>query len=484
MSSGLRDDQAPHVSAQVAASVLSEGRAAREADRELGLSEATEACNRAKEEYEIVKEYIFNPDTPGPRGSRLTRHGEIAESLNVADLNATEILEGGTSIAERTEGQFAADLNVDGTLYQLKYGKNTYLSLREIIHHLEEKGRDNPTFFVIPPEQRDHLDELRDSNSIEGMAQKDINAIHRQLDRIERLSERDPQEIISAGTATRDQSQPERVRDTIIERKREVELRSDEQKERIHADHEPSVQDAVHAAGLAGVAGAGVGITQAIVGKLRSGKNPFKGEFTAEDWAQVGVSAGKGGARGTVAGSALYVLTNATNLAAPFAGSLVSAMMGVSNLRRSHRAGIIDDDEFVDYCQIVASEAAIVGLATAAGQVMIPIPLLGAFVGSIAGKIVAGVLKESLEREAGELAASFADYEQWAIAQLDDASRELMERIDQHFTEMDELEKLAFDPDTNTELRLRNSAMLARRVEVPNELVVDSPEELDAFMRE
>ena len=484
MSSALRDDQAPHVSAQVAASVLSEGRAAREAERELRLSEATEACNRAKEQYEIVRDYIFNPNTPGPRGSHLTRHGEIAESLNVADLNATEILKGATSIAERTGGQFAADLNVAGTLYQLKYGKNTYLSLREIIHHLEEKGRDNPALFVIPLEQRGHLDELRDSGSIEGISQGDVDAIHRQLDRIERLSGRNPQEIISAGPATYDQSQLARVGDTIIERRREVELKSDEQKEQIRADHEPSVQDAVHAAGLAGVAGAGVGITQAIVGKLRNGKNPFKGEFTAEDWAQVGVSGGKGGVRGTIAGSALYVLTNTTNLAAPFAGSLVSAMMGINSLRRGHRAGKIDDDEFVDYCQIVASEAAIVGLATAAGQVMIPIPLLGAFLGSIAGKIVGGVLKDSLEREAAKLAASFVEYERWAMAQLDNACREVMERLDQHFMELGELEKLAFDPDTNIELRLRTSAILARRVNVANELVVDSPDELDAFMRE
>ena len=158
--------------------------------------------------------------------------------------------------------------------------------------------------------------------------------------------------------------------------------------------------------------------------------------------------------------------------------------MTISNLRRSRRAGHIDDDQFVDYCQIVASEAAIVGLAAAAGQAMIPIPILGAFVGSIAGKIVATTLKGRLEKDAAELASKFGDYERWAMAQLDDECRKFMAQIDHHFVELDGLEKLAFDPDTNTDLRLRTSATLARRMNVPDELVVDSTDELDAFMTE
>ena len=261
-------------------------------------------------------------------------------------------------------------------------------------------------------------------------------------------------------------------------------MRSDEREEQILGDHGPSVAELVQATGLAIVAGAGVGITQAILVKYRGGKNPFKGEFTREDWAEIGVSGGKGSGAGIVGGSTLYLLTNATNLAAPFAGSLVSAMMGINSLRRSHRAGNIDDDQFVDYCRVVASEAAIVGLAAAAGQAMIPIPILGAFVGSIAGKIVATSFKGRLEKDAAELAARLKDYERWAMARLDEECRKLMAGLDEHFMESDALEKLAFDPYMNTDLRLRTSATLARRVNVPDELVLDSTDEVDAFMTE
>ena len=484
MSDTVRDGRTTPVAAQVAAGILSAQRIAREDARDVKLSETIDACKRAKEQYEIVRDYVFNPDTTGPRGSPLTQHGEIAEKLNVAVINAKEILEGRRAIAKRLEGKEAADLIIDDELFQSKYGKVTYRSLREIVRHLEEKGPDNPTLFVMPPEQRAHLDQLRDSDSIDGLTQREIAAIREQLDSIKRLAKRDPQEIISAGETTWEEVQPARVGETIKEREREVEVRSNQRKEQIFADHAPSVEELVQATGLAGVAGAGVGITQAILVKLRQGKNPFKGEFTGEDWAQIGVSGGKGSGAGVVGGSTLYLLTNATNLAAPFAGSLVSTMMGINSLHRSYRAGDIDNDQFVDYCQVVASEAAIIGLAAAAGQAMIPIPILGAFVGSVAGKIVATALKGRLERDASELAASFVDYERWAMAQLDDSCRELMSRIDEHFMELDELEKLAFDPDTNTDLRLRVSAKLARRVSVPDDLVVDSTDELDAFMTE
>ena len=138
--------------------------------------------------------------------------------------------------------------------------------------------------------------------------------------------------------------------------------------------------------------GAGVGIVHAMFVKCQEGKNPFKGEFTRQDWEEVGVAGSQGSGTGAVAGSTLYLLTNATDLAAPFAGSLVSAMMGINNLRQSRRAGDIDEDQFADLCHVVASEAAIIGLATVAGQAMIPIPILGSVVGLISGKIVAACL--------------------------------------------------------------------------------------------
>ena len=115
---------------------------------------------------------------------------------------------------------------------------------------------------------------------------------------------------------------------------------------------------------------------------------------------------------------------------------------------------------------------------------MIPIPILGSVVGLISGKIVAACLKDRLEKDAEKLAARLKDYERWALGGLDEECRMLMTRLDEHFMELDRLAELAFDPDTNAYLRLRTSATLARAVSVPDELILNSTEEVDAFMAE
>ena len=482
MSRTPSDHRAPNVLGQITASVL----AATETRKDVRLSEVVEACRNAKQEYQRVRGFVFDSSTPGPQGPQRTQHGQIAEKLTVADTNARDIL-GGKKPTATYDGLAlgdATDLIVDGHPIQSKYGKSTYISLREIIRHLQEKGPDNPPFFQIPIEQRAQLHELRDSDTIKGVNESDIEAIRRQLGMIEELSGQDPDGIIRAGTATWDEVQLGRIGDTIEDREQEVEIRSDERREQIVDHYAPSVAKLAETTVVGGVTGAGVAITQTFFLKCRQGKNPFKGEFTRTDWTEIGVAGGKGNAAGMVSGSTLYMLTNATDLVAPFAGSLVSMMMGINNLRRDFRTGNIDRDQFVDLCHVTASEAALVGLAAAAGQAMLPIPFLGAFVGIIAGKVVTASLKGRWEVDAIELVARLKDYEYWAMTHLDEECRRLLASIEAHFVELDRLEELAFDPATNTDLRLRTSAMLARRVSVSDKLIMDSTDEVDVFMTE
>lgn len=51
----------------------------------------------------------------------------------------------------------------------------------------------------------------------------------------------------------------------------------------------------------------------------------------------------------------------------------------------SFQRGEIDLDEFTDLGLIVCAESAIVGAMTIAGQTLIPVPVLGALIGSISG---------------------------------------------------------------------------------------------------
>ena len=198
----------------------------------------------------------------------------------------------------------------------------------------------------------------------------------------------------------------------------------------------------------------------------------------------MGIITAKGTGESAVTGATLYVLTNSSDLPAPFAGAFVSGLMGVGELLRQYHAGEIDGEQFVDLSHIVASDAAIIGLASAAGQVLIPIPMLGAFVGSLAGKIVASSIKEALGEAEAELIERLAAYEKSALEQLDDEFRKYIHRLDVYFANLEHFAQIAFDETINTTLRLEASIRFAESIGVDKPLVLHNPTELDIFMTE
>ena len=238
------------------------------------------------------------------------------------------------------------------------------------------------------------------------------------------------------------------------------------------------------AAAIGAAAGGGVTLTRAMWIKYREVKNPFRGDFTLDDWRDVGVRTGQGTGGGAIAGGTVYLLTNSANLSAPAAAAFVSGLMGIGTLLSQYHAGEIDGGEFVDISQLVAVDAAIVGLASMTGQVLIPVPLLGAFVGSAAGKFVASAITAALGDDEATLIAQLRAYEQSALTQLDEALRAHVQRLDTYFGDLERLAEVAFNNDLNTGLLLDASVQYAKRVGVPDDLILRTTDELDEFMTE
>ena len=450
------------------------------------LLEQHGALDRALSEFEKVRDYIDNPDTPGPRGPVRTQHGEIAEKVTVAIRRARDFVKQHDPIAtaEGAGSRGPVDYFLGDVPVQSKYAQSTRLSLDHCLEHLVQYPdfkRDG--IFHIPSDQYDQLVELRDTGSIPGLSRTQADSVSQRLQELEsRLGGRAAMEAIGPGEAAYDEVQRDHVRRTLEDGETIIRDKSSEREAQIHDDHAPSLDGLGLSTALGGVAGGGVRIAHTLVAKYRDGRNVFKGELTAQDWNDVVGAGGKGSIAGSISGSVLYGLTNLTDLAAPFAGSFVSAVSGTRELHRSYRSGEVDADEFADLSHFVACEAAIVGVAAAAGQAAIPVPMLGAFLGSVAGKIVASKLKTTLETGATELATRLHSYEVWAMERLDSECRECMKRLDSHFMDMDRLSRIAFDPATNTALRLRASVELARSVHVSENLILNSAEELDEFI--
>ena len=250
-------------------------------------------------------------------------------------------------------------------------------------------------------------------------------------------------------------------------------------------EHRASLAGAGKAAAVGAGAGGGLALAATLWSKYLEGKNAFRGELTADDWKEVGVSALKGAGAGAVSGFSVYALTNATRLGAPFAGSLVSALAGVGTLLGQREAGEIDDAAFVDLALLVSAESALTCIAAVAGQSVIPVPLLGAFVGSVAGKLVESALRGGLGEDAeAELLECLRAYETEAIDALDESLRAAVREFDASFGRLENLMGVAFDETVNTQMRLAASIWIAESTGVPSDRILRSAGDVDTFMEE
>ena len=476
----------PHVAAQVAATWAALDAAARDEQLVETLQAQDRAFLEAHQKMQAVRDFVGSPDHI--LGNSATKHGEIAEQVDVGVRRAIDVLHGRSPTASFDGiGRLdPVDYRVDGVDIQSKY----YDGLRNTLDGVSSHAMKYQNFaggdgrYHIPRDQHQQIEQLRQTGRIDGLSDESAASIKSKLDALQQETERPLDELIQPGEGTYAEVQKGSVHDAIRDRENRFAQENDELKQAARIEHGPSLAGFGNAAAIGAAAGGGVRLGQAIWVKCRDGKNPFRGEFSAQDWKDIGLATAQGSGGGAVAGSALYALTNSTDLAAPFAASLVSSLMGVGDLLRQYHSGKIDGDQFVDLSHIIAADAAIVGLSSMAGQFLIPIPILGTLVGSLAGKLVASAIKDGLGEAESELIARLKAYEKRALEQLDEEFRVLIQKLNVYFGSLERLAKIAFDNTVNTALRMEASIQFAETVGVPESLILRTTKDLDTFMKE
>ena len=472
-----------HVSAQVAATWSELDAAHRSSELAVALRGSDRALLDAMQEIQAVRDFVGASGSI--LGSTSTKHGEIAEQVTVGMSRAWDVLHGRAAGAtfDGVTRTGPVDYVVDGVDIQSKF----YNGLRNTLDGVRDHAGKYPGFsreqgrYHVPSDQHSELDELRQTGRMEGLSERSASGIQRRVDDLERSTGRSIDDLIESGDAEYAEVQRGRVHDTLQNREERLARENEDLRQAARADRGPSLAGLGTAAAVGATAGGGIGLAQAVWVKCREGKSPFRGDFSTQDWRDVGVVAAQGAGGGAVAGSAVYVLTNATALAAPYAGSFVSALMGVGVLLRDHRAGRIDADQFVEESHIVAMDAAIVGLAAAAGQTLLPIPMLGALLGSLTGKLVASALEEGLGEPSPAFIERLAEDERRALEQLDQEYCALVQRLGASFDNLERLAASAFDSEKNTAL-LQASVELAEAVGVPEESILRTTADVDDFM--
>lgn len=332
-------------------------------------------------------------------GNPATKHGEIAEKVDVNFHNADQIMRNrrpDASDARNVVGRTAPqDYYVNGVAVQSKYCNGANNSLHDVLEHLENYksinfGQDG-SYYVIPKDQYELIQRVLD-NDTEGISAKTVEAISKKLKAIEALSGgRKFGDIIRSGNVDYAAVQKGKIMETLDKKsdqlnqtadnqKQRADERSDKKREQAQQEAAPSLQKAGKAAAEAAFISGGFQLAVGIYSKCKEGKKI--NEFTVDDWKDIGIDTAKAAAEGGISGFAIYSITNFTSISAGPAAAGVSLAFSVSELAYRKSTGAISDEEFKESCQMAALNAAVSAVGATIGQELIPIPLLGAWIGS------------------------------------------------------------------------------------------------------
>ncbi|WP_247650549.1 hypothetical protein [Enterobacter sp. Tr-810] len=453
-------------------------------DEILTLSRQDIAFDLAREQMQKVRDFVASPGNI--LGSMSTKHGEIAEQVEVAVRNSEQAIEERLQDASTFRATFegvgrtaSQDYLIDGLDVQSKFINGTNNNLMHVLKHMETYpnfGKDG-SFYHIPKDTWQEIQDVLDGKPVEGLKSSTIEAIKAKVDEIERQTQRPFADVVRPGVSDYKDVQLGKIDETLDKHDQELAKQNDAKRAEIIDDHQPSLAEGMRATAMGAAVGGAFALGTGIYRKYRDGKNIFRGDFNAQDWQDVGLDSLKGAAVGGVSAGAIYTLTNYASMGAPFASALVTATKGVASLAHSYQRGEIGLDEFTDLGLIVCAESAIVGAMTVAGQALIPVPVLGALIGSISGKFMVTVAK-SLDGKARQaLQARMDEFSR----RLDAIEQQVLNRILSEFAALGELTAAAFNVENNRQL-LEASITLAQAHGVDDDKIIKNADDLDAFM--
>ena len=270
--------QPPHVAAQVAAAWASLDASSRASDLAGALVSQDRAFLAAMREMQAVRDFVGTPQNI--LGSATTKHGEIAEQVNVAISRARDIILGNAPASTfEGVGRFAPiDYIRDGVGIQAKY----YNGLQNTLRGVSEHATKYPGFaggegiYDIPRDQHEQLGQLIRTGRVDGLSENSANAIGARLDVLEQQTGRPADDLLRPGESTYREVQQGRVHDTVRDHEGELRRTNEELKDAARAEHGPSLSGLGKAAAIGAAVGGGVVLAQGIWVKYREGKNLFR----------------------------------------------------------------------------------------------------------------------------------------------------------------------------------------------------------------
>lgn len=442
-----------------------------------------EACFQ---ELEKLKRFIGSPDHI--LGKPSTKHGEIAENMQVYISNARRCLDGLTAnhSFEGVGRTAPEDYLRDGTQVQSKFLHGAAKTLLGngnadgILQHFEKYPDfvKNGGCYDIPKDQYEEIlrvIKLRGERP-SALSKRDWTLLNA-IDKLQNETGLDIKKDVCPTVVRYDEVQQGFAAKTVAAEEQSLKATDQKRRDAAYQASMPTWEEAGKAAGVSAAVEGGMAFCLGYVNKRKSGKKAA--DFTAEDWKEICIDTGAGTAKGAIRGGAVYAMTNFTATPACVASSLVTAAFGVIAQAKAHSEGKISDEDFLINSEAACLDVTVSAIASGLGQVLIPVPVLGAIVGNVAGTFAYELAKETGLAEEQQLIGRNQTDIQLLDAKLAKQYAELMRILKAHFDAFEDLIAYAFDPDVNASFIA--SVEFARFNGVPEDRILKSKEDIDSF---
>ena len=452
-----------------------------------GLRVEGENLQEALRSLDAAKETIEREIVSRGRGGVKGMHGFIAEVAECGIGNSRALIEGESPLYQWVNDNGMVDLKRGALDIQQKFSNSGgHLSLRALQAHLTmyPDFLRNGAKYQIPA---DHYERIQWLLSI---PEQEANKMSTATGEFSMRQWKEVQAFFSSGEITMDDLEPSLLAyrevqrgsypDTFSKEKAYLIGRNEQRRETVYHAGNPSLQEAAAVTGTAALMEGGLAFCGAVLKKRRQGKGI--GDFQTEDWKEVGGASAFGVLRGGIRGVSIYALTNYTATPAAAANAVVTAAFGVAQQAYLLRKGELDEAAFLTQSEAICMDAAVSALSSFAGQAFIPLPVLGAVIGNAVGTLMWQIAKEYLsEREEAVLQQYCCSLKEMDQRLAEDYHAYLCSMADGMRLYLDLLEQ-AFSPDVRQ--AYYGSIELAKRVGVPPEEILDTPDKIKAYFVE
>ncbi|MCQ2467073.1 MAG: hypothetical protein MJ166_06100 [Clostridia bacterium] len=443
------------------------------------LAEQNVNFKQALLELDNIRKFIAFPQNI--LGSEATKHGEIAENVQVYVSNARKIIEGlKPEYTFEGVGRLAPEdylkngVKVQSKFYSSDLGNRTF---EAVCNHLKTYPDflKNGGIYDIPRDQYEHIVSLIDKKP--SLLSRSEYKLVQKIKEWEQTNGISFTEKVNPAVVDYADVQLGTVNETVNNEDASIREKNQEIINKVYRESEPTLSEGVKATTISATVEGGVSFCLKVAEKLRSGKR--LAEFTSNDWKDIGISTAKGTGTGGLRGATIYLMTNYTATPASVASALVTATVGILTQAYKLKCEEICEEDFLINSQVIALEVSISAVSSLLGQVVIPIPVLGAVIGNAVGSFMFGIVKDNCNKEELRIIDRYNKSMFELTQYLDEKYKRFIALLNDEFEKYSSLVDLAFDEDVNKSFYA--SISLAKQVGVEDSKILKDLNDIDDY---